>query len=500
MMPGTYTVYVYMRGYVQQEFELGSITLSGAQTSISNHMYRGGGINITYYSLDSQMPPIFRPWLDNNEIKGKVYNSDTDAYMGELRVWTGSKWIWPRENSEYVTVPYPGWPYRHKLKFNGSVEIDRKGPVDVKNQCDLYDPYDERYDILAGFLFKPGTYRDSDFNTLLGLETGDYYFKVSLSGYVWKYGGADGKWRVYVQKGHQADTAIKLIQGGYIQGTILFKKENIFDHAAWNLTLFVRVYDSEGVNVKTSRYRIPYCTEMFEFTISGLDGYPNYLDDYTVVVYNYVEYWGSYWNPWTGAPNIQFGRDAWYGWGSNVPESRVGLPSGLLMGRDCTIVAGDLVCDAPYNHLGPYSQNVEVIAPNMQLGGGESSVVFELDLMGYLYGQLAAYTWSNELRTISWANVMLSGAAGDFEVHSFDGYYEMFAPPGSDYTLTVEEWPGDVGHMSQTTAVTVPDGGAVGQNFVNLERSDIAIPEFPVALLPTLAALGTSIYLLRRKK
>jgi hypothetical protein len=41
MMPGTYTVYVYMRGYVQQEFEMASITLSGDKTHISNHMYRG---------------------------------------------------------------------------------------------------------------------------------------------------------------------------------------------------------------------------------------------------------------------------------------------------------------------------------------------------------------------------------------------------------------------------------------------------------------------------
>lgn len=481
MMPGTYKIYVYMRGYVQQEFEMASITLSGSPTYISNHMYRGAGINVTVYSMDSEMPPIFRDWIfPGEDITITVKNKDTNVSKGDVKYWdnTAGEWKTPTQVEGQISVPpIPGWvPGWSKLKFNGSTALEENGPDPNKYAVSLYDPYDEKYNVPGGFLADPSMYRDADFNTTVALESGRYYFAVSTKGYVFK--DAD-KFTVYAQKGYQADGPLKLVIGAHLDVTVLFKKEGVFYHVPWNITMTIHVFNKDGTEVASETVEVPESTESQGVTIWGLDAYPNYDGEWTIETETYVKYWGEY---------MEIGPSAFY----------QGLPPGLLMGKGMRVVAGEVRGATPFNHLGPYQQRLEVTVPNVQLGG-EASVQYELDLMGYLYGQIAGYTWSNELRTISWADVAVSGAAGDFTVYSFDGAYEMFMVPG-DYKLTIEEWPGGVGHKTASTTVTVPDGGAVGQNFLNLERSNIAIPEFPVALLPTLAALGASLYLLKRRK
>ncbi|MEM3072540.1 MAG: hypothetical protein QW172_03700, partial [Candidatus Bathyarchaeia archaeon] len=78
---------------------------------------------------------------------------------------------------------------------------------------------------------------------------------------------------------------------------------------------------------------------------------------------------------------------------------------------------------------------------------------------------------------ISWASVMVSGEAGELTVYSFDGKYELYAPPG-DYKMVVEVWPNEAGYHSQTISVTAPEGGIVSYNFLNMKCSGIAIPEY----------------------
>ncbi|MEM2123347.1 MAG: hypothetical protein QXE79_06895 [Candidatus Bathyarchaeia archaeon] len=489
IMPGTYTIYVYMRGYVQQEFEMASVTLSGGKTYISNHMYRGAGINVTVYSMDSQMPPIFRPWIfPGEDITVTVKNKDTDVAMGDVKYWddTAGAWKTPTQVDGQISVPpIPGWvPGWSKLKFNGSTALEENGPDPNKYAVSLYDPYDEKFNVPGGFLADPSMYRDADFKTVVALETGRYYFDVSTKGYIFK--DAD-KFTVYAQKGYQADGPLKLIVGAHIDATVLFKKEGILDHAAYNITMIIHVFDEDGNEVASETVEVPESTESVNVQIWTLDAYPNYMGDWTIETETYVEYWGEW---------EDFKEWAWYGRPWWQPMG--GLPPGLLMGKGMRVVAGEVRGATLFNHLGPYQQRMDVVVPNVQLGG-EASVVYELDLMGYLHGQIAGYTWSNELRTISWAKVTVSGAAGDFTVYSFDGAYNMWAVPG-DYELTIEEWPGGVGHKTASVSVKIPDGGQAAMNFVNLERSNIAIPEFPVALLPTLAALGTSLYLLRRRR
>ena len=64
---GTYTPHVYVLGYVEKgPVEQVSVTLSGNPTSISDHMYRGAGFNLTVYSIDWQRPRVSRQWVWGN--------------------------------------------------------------------------------------------------------------------------------------------------------------------------------------------------------------------------------------------------------------------------------------------------------------------------------------------------------------------------------------------------------------------------------------------------
>ena len=60
------------------------------------------------------------------------------------------------------------------------------------------------------------------------------------------------------------------------------------------------------------------------------------------------------------------------------------------------------------NHLGPYSQlGVWTLGPAHL--SGETSAIYEVDLNGYVSGTALAFTWSNELKAISWYTVNVAG-------------------------------------------------------------------------------------------
>lgn len=66
---GTYTPHVYVLGYLEKgPVEQVSVTLSGNPTSISNHVFRGAGFNITVYSIDWERPRVSRNWVWGNPV------------------------------------------------------------------------------------------------------------------------------------------------------------------------------------------------------------------------------------------------------------------------------------------------------------------------------------------------------------------------------------------------------------------------------------------------
>jgi hypothetical protein len=64
---GTYYPHVFALGYIEDSpVEYVSVTLSGNPTSVSDHMYRGVGFNVTVFSIDWQRPRVQRNWIWGN--------------------------------------------------------------------------------------------------------------------------------------------------------------------------------------------------------------------------------------------------------------------------------------------------------------------------------------------------------------------------------------------------------------------------------------------------
>ena len=61
---GTYQPHVFALGYLEYNpVEWVSVTLSGTVASISDHVYRGAGFNVTVYSIDWERPRVSRNWV-----------------------------------------------------------------------------------------------------------------------------------------------------------------------------------------------------------------------------------------------------------------------------------------------------------------------------------------------------------------------------------------------------------------------------------------------------
>jgi hypothetical protein len=570
IMPGTYTIRVYMRGYVQQEFEMASISLSQSPAMISNHMYRGAGINITIYSIDWEHPRADRPWnFPGDEVRVYVYNTATNANVGYVRAFYSNTWQYVTQALGRTTIPYsPRWPPSSpstpfsKLKYNGTWEIEMFGPdlegwlrggryyydasgtasstfgkahvfwgLDGPGKWDKQTGiWLEFYVNKFGFLMNPGRYRTGTLATKLGLETGTYELRAYTLGYVQKK-----QITVYAQKGSQADTKVNLAIGVNITANIRFKKEGIFTHVPYNSSVRIRVFNENDQLAAiwfSSLYdRAGFYKGVIHDSSEAYGGYGvgptaigpvtghagvenrswvrdstielqvllagNYLfqenDQYCTCPSDYrwnkfygIDGWPNYEGTWRIETDI---ANLYYS------DRSFPAPPGLLLGESYHIING---VEGPYggiwkfNHLGPWEQKNVITVPNAHLGA-EASVVFELDLRGLLSGNIGAFTWSDELRPVSWASVTASGAGGTFVSYSWDGYYDMYLPAGS-YELTVAESPG---HVSQSAPITVSTGQQVTGFSFYLQRSNIPIPEFGEVMV-LVAALGALICVVKR--
>jgi hypothetical protein len=198
----------------------------------------------------------------------------------------------------------------------------------------------------------------------------------------------------------------------------------------------------------------------------GLAGAPDYMGNWTLEV-GFVNWYRS---------------NAWY------PP-----PPALLSGE---YNLGKLLY--AYNHLGPYEVKRTITIPNVHLGG-EASIQIQADLRGLIRGVVSGYTWSDELRTLSWATVKAQGETGEYIVYTLDGLYESYLPPGF-YNLTVYEWTLEgQGHSPYSSCIAVAEGQeAEGVNII-LKASSIPIPELnPKIQALTLAASAAIIRWRRR--
>jgi len=254
----------------------------------------------------------------------------------------------------------------------------------------------------------------------------------------------------------------------------------------------------------------------------GIDGYPNYQGTWTIEVdtVNWYNTFTTGYSAFGGLNNFDVAPTASTATVYNscvATFSSLALAAclgyyppvvGLLQGESFHTIPGHpnglygYTTDAlSPNHLGPFAQRMVFTVPNAHLGG-ESSVNFELDQRAYISGNLNAFTWSGELRPLSFAAITMSGAGGFKNTqYSWDGVYQAFLNPG-DYNFTIVAWsPAGQGYKVLNAPVHLSDGQtAVGQDFGPLERSNIPIPEFSGLAVVAFSALAASLYLLRRRR
>jgi hypothetical protein len=215
-----------------------------------------------------------------------------------------------------------------------------------------------------------------------------------------------------------------------------------------------------------------------------------------------------------GAPDYQGGWTAEVDFVNLYAGSKYYPPvPGLLIGESYHVVTGtpakseiSLTEDAALNpvfvdhslianHIGPYSQE-GVWQISSAHNSGEASAAFEVDLNGLVTGNALAFTWSNEFRPLSWAtlSVLSAGMNSPSNSYTYDGIYEMYLQP-SRYYFTISS----PGAIAQSWSASISGGQMGVERSVNLEQSNIPVPEFRGATLVAVSALAASIYVLRRR-
>jgi len=177
--------------------------------------------------------------------------------------------------------------------------------------------------------------------------------------------------------------------------------------------------------------------------------------------------------------------------------------SGISLTEDTALGPSGVGHSMAPNHLGPYSQRGTWAIAGTH-NSGEASAIFEVDLNGFINGNVLAFTWSNEFRPLSWGTISVTGAglpSSGLTFYTYDGVYQAYLPtPGvsgtTTYTFTLNA-PGYAPY-SWTTAVSV-GSTASGQN-IYLEQSNIPVPEFGSIAIIAFAALAASLYVLRRRR
>ena len=267
----TYSIRVFMRGYIQalspaMEFDeldqptITTLTIGKGANVISLHMYRGGGINTTISSIDWQSPPVQRNWVWNNAaVSTLVYDVSSKAFIDVIYFWDAqiSRWMIPKQNSNFGNLPWPGWqtsfgPGASLLVTNGSTTVDRFGP-DISSSLSQDQSQDQATTIFlqenfhVGFLFNSTSYRTPFFRSTLAIYPGVYALNAWTYGYVQDNVAALGDLgNVMVTVGwigYEADTSIRLIKSVNFTLAIPFKTERIFTGTPYNASVRIRVFD-----------------------------------------------------------------------------------------------------------------------------------------------------------------------------------------------------------------------------------------------------------------
>jgi len=284
----SYTIHVYMRGYIQalspattfdtlDQPVTTTVSIGSGSVQVSTHMYRGGGVNVTLDSIDWEEPPIDSNWIWNGApVSVLVYDFPSQRYQDVIYFWDqtqshldqmGIDWVQPLQNSNFNTLPYAGWPGTNCFACsyvitNGSASIDRYGP-DVPS---IVSPDPEQGVLFqftqiftneifkVGFLWNSTLYRmppnsPTPFRSNIAIYPGTYSAVGWTYGYVQDNVAAPGdvgndllavSWL-----GSIADIRVQVIVGVNFTLSMIFKDEKIISGLLYNSSVRIRIFDQQ---------------------------------------------------------------------------------------------------------------------------------------------------------------------------------------------------------------------------------------------------------------
>ena len=220
--------------YLQLEEFKGSIgAFCDSPYSASIKLLRAGGLDLTFYAIDWQRPPLTLHWANPGKpLTIELYNS-----RGDLAA------------SIYAIQPYPPF-YRLRVSTEGYMQFDDSPRIPL-NALGL----------------KPDTYRIKIYT--MGYLEDPYTFSHGLP----------------VQLSTVTDGRYNLVKGSTIEATLIFRTEGILDPIDNQLPyarpinnldstpLRIELFDEEGNLAAAELAYIPRGVTQFNFKIDGFDGY-----------------------------------------------------------------------------------------------------------------------------------------------------------------------------------------------------------------------------------
>ena len=490
LVPGSYAIKLYVRGYMQ----LGSLQVSateGSTIQVSLTMIRGAGLNITLYSKDFENPIVFRNWVwPTSRISVIPSRSDGTEY-GLVRIWTGSAWVSPTQPSGESSLPFRG--SNIQLDYNGSARLEVFGPDSftapntTESALEGQATWEGLFHV-AGFLWNSGLYKNSFGISTVVLPTDVYSIRAFTYGYL-----QDHPSLTYASTGFQADIGLYLTIGVNLTLVIKFKDESLLTENPFNMSMRVRVYNEIGELVAAAETSgafppfsvnyIPNGATEVQWTIAGFHSYTE-IDQVHYRAYGIAglpDYLGG-WTAEFDAVNIY------------SPHAFFPPVDGLLLGESYHTIGGFgtgfVGNEFAFNHLGPWEQRSVVQILNAHLSG-EASIEISLNLRGLVRGTAIGSTFDGGVRTISWSQINFTNPSMTETHYSYDGFFEAYLN-GGHYNLTATAWTSKgEGYTPISFPITISEGSKDALN-IFMERSGMPIPEVggPNLLLTTTLVLS----------
>ncbi|MBS7622325.1 carboxypeptidase regulatory-like domain-containing protein [Candidatus Bathyarchaeota archaeon] len=468
MPEGTYTIKAFMNGWIQQEFQQTTVQYC-TNGSLSFHLIKGAGICVTIYSRDCQDPSQPVNWKHPGENIRLDFVSEAGSICAPD--YGVRNWAVQDPTTDSVSICGGG----------GS-----GGLVDYFRSC-------------GGFAGS-------------GLPTGIYRIVVSTPGYVQLVAP-----EVWAQKGTSTgDIPVYLYASPEIRVVVDFKTELIpapLPPDFYSYYFRIEAFNENGTLVAANITAVPQATwatySQYPWPGALNPAQPGGVQSWVFQLQGFSPFstpinkpnWGMWPTNPLGAvwfwqipgyndkgPKTIFmvANNSHANWGCAGTGDHLGY--GLMWGEAYMIRVTE------ENQIG-YIQLATVTAT--PTCGGITTVVFELDRMGRIAGQVYTRNSMGDFRAGSWQTTTAQGATASIKAWGpVDGWYYTYVRPDT-YTVTAE----GPGYKSASRTVVATWGGVTGGQDFYLEESGIPIPEFPAAgLLAMVSALAASLYLLRWRR